>query len=148
MMSRKTISSVIITMLCLGTLGACTPTISNRGNLLEPYQIEAIKVGQSTRSEVLRTLGSPTIKSTFDTLVWYYIGQETKKHGILDPEITDERIYRVVFNDEGVLENFELIDKERMHIPYVREKTPTHGNERTIAQEFLGNIGKFNPPAQ
>lgn len=134
-----------ILLLTLATLSACTPTIAQRGNMLEDHQLTQIEAGTSTRSDVLRNLGSPTTKSTFDSNVWYYIGQETEKRGILDPEITAERIVLVAFNDEGILETLEEIDRERMNIPFERSKTATHGNDRTVLQEFLGNLGKFNP---
>jgi len=124
---------------------ACTPTIHQRGNLLENHQVEQITVLESTRSDVLRNLGSPTTKSTFDSSVWYYIGQKTEKRGILDPEVIEERIMLVAFNEEGFVETIKDIDRERLNIPYIREKTPTHGNETTVLQQFLGNLGKFNP---
>ena len=81
--------------------GACTPTIAQRGNMLEDYQIAEIRAGESTRSDVLRNLGSPTTQSTFDPNVWYYIGQETEKRGILDPKVTQERVVLVAFNEDG-----------------------------------------------
>ncbi len=121
--------------------------VHQRGNLLENHQVEQIVVLESTRSDVLRNLGSPTTKSTFDSNVWYYIGQETEKRGILDPEVVEERIVLVAFNDDGFVEAIEDVDRERLNIPYVREKTPTHGNETTVMQQFLGNLGKFNPNA-
>ena len=128
---------------CALTLSAiaCTPIVAQRGNLLEDHQMQQITVLESTRSDVLRNLGSPTTKSTFDSNVWYYIGQETEKRGILDPEVTNERIIVVAFNEEGFVDAMEEIDRERLDIPYVREKTPTHGNETTVMQQFLGNLG-------
>lgn len=127
-------------------IAACTPTVSQRGNMLEDHQVSEIVAGESKRSDVLRTLGSPTTKSTFDQNVWYYLGQETEKRGIFDPKIVKERIFLVAFDEEGTLEALEEIDRERMDIPYIRKKTKTHGNERTLAQELLGNLGRFNPP--
>ncbi|MFK7839201.1 MAG: outer membrane protein assembly factor BamE [Bdellovibrionales bacterium] len=129
----------------LSILSACSPVVAKRGNMLEDYQIAEIMPGQSKRSDVLRTLGSPTTKSTFDSNVWYYIGQETEKRGIFDPKVVNEKIFLVAFDPEGTLEAIEKVDRERINIPYVRDKTKTHGNERTIVQEFLGNLGKFNP---
>lgn len=127
-------------------LPACSPVMAQRGNMLEDYQLAAVKPMESTRSDVLRNFGSPTTKSTFDENVWYYIGQETAKKGILDPKVVKERIFLVAFNEEGVVETVQEIDRERMNVPYVREKTPTHGNETTFMQQFLGNLGKFNAP--
>lgn len=138
---------LFLLMTCTAALtgAACTPTISQRGNMLEEYQLTEVKAGESTRSDVLRSLGSPTTQSTFDPNIWYYIGQETEKKGILDPKIIKERIVMVVFNDEGIVETAQDIDRSRMNIPYVREKTATHGNDVTLMQQFLGNLGKFNP---
>ena len=137
-------TTLLILSTCL-LINACTPVVAQRGNMLEDYQMEEVKAGTSTRSDVLRNFGSPTTKSTFDSNVWYYIGQETEKKGILDPKVVKERVVLVAFNDEGIVETVQDVDRERMNIPYERSKTPTHGNDITIMQEFFGNLGKFNP---
>lgn len=127
------------------TLAACAPTVAQRGNMLEDFQIESVKAGESTRSDVLRALGSPTTKSPFDERTWYYIGQETEKRGILDPEVVKERIIVVNFDAEGFVVSINEAKNGRVDIPYARSKTPTHGNDDSLLQEFLGNLGKFNP---
>lgn len=145
-MIQATKHAFLISSCILALSGAaCSPTVSQRGNMVEDFQLAEIVPYESTRSDVLRNMGSPTTKSTFDESVWYYIGQETEKHGILDPEVTEERIVLVAFNEEGFVEVIKDVDRERLDIPYVREKTPTHGNETTVMQQFLGNLGKFNP---
>lgn len=131
--------------LILGT-AACTPTISQRGNMLEDYQIEKVEIGTHSKSDVLRLVGSPTTVAPFNEDIWYYIGQETKKRGILDPKVTDERIVAIAFNQEGFVEQISDVDQGRINIPITRDKTPTHGNETTMVQELFGNLGKFNPP--
>lgn len=130
--------------LCL-ILGACTPTQAQRGNLLEDEQIKRIETGKHTKSDVLRLIGSPTTVAPFDDSIWYYIGQETEKRGILDPEIKKERIVAVKFAEDGMIESINDVNSGRINIPIERESTPTHGNQTTIMQEFLGNLGKFNP---
>ncbi len=127
---------------------ACSPVLSQRGNMLEDHQVTEVVAGEHSRSDVLYILGSPTTQSTFNTDVWYYIGQETEKHGILDDEVVSERIVAVTFNKEGIVETIEDIDPERENIPYARGKTPTHGNELTFMQQLLGNVGRFNAPQQ
>lgn len=131
----------------LGT-AACTPTINQRGNMLEDHQMEHVVLGIHTRSDVLRLLGSPTTKAPFDDNVWYYIGQETEKRGILDPDVTAERIVEVKFDEEGIVQQVADVDTERLNVPLERSKTPTHGNDMTVMQQFLGNLGRFNPQSQ
>lgn len=125
-------------------LTQCTPTINTRGNLLLDEQVADVKAGTDSVSDVLRKLGSPTTKAPFDDRVWYYLGQETEKSGILDPKINKERIVQVTFDDAGLVTKIEDIDPNRMDIPYVRDKTPTGGNEITAMQQFMGNLGRFN----
>lgn len=129
------------------SLSACSPTIAQRGNMVEDYQLTEIVPNQSTRTDVLRAMGSPTTKAPFNDDIWYYIGQTTEKRGILDPEVTDERVVAVLFNEDGTVAQAGDIERERINIPISRDKTPTHGNEITALQQLLGNLGKFNPNA-
>ena len=127
---------------------SCTPTVNVRGNIVKDFQLAEVVPGEDSRTDILKKLGSPTTKGTFDENVWYYIGQETEKRGILDPEVTQERVIIVTFNDEGLVEDVQDVDNDRIDLPIAREKTPTSGNEVTVMQQFLGNIGRFNPPQE
>lgn len=126
-------------------LSGCTPTTAQRGNMLEDQQLQKVEAGKHSRSDVLRVLGSPTTVAPFDDNIWYYIGQETQKRGILDDQIKKERIVTVKFDQDGMVESIREADKGRINIPIERESTPTHGNETTLMKEFFGNLGKFNP---
>ncbi|MCF8495524.1 MAG: outer membrane protein assembly factor BamE [Alphaproteobacteria bacterium] len=128
---------------------ACTPTVAQRGNLVENHNLEQVVPMVHTRSDVLRILGSPTTVAPFDDKIWYYIGRETLKRGILDPEITKERVVKVTFNEEDiVLAVEEEASDHRLDIPIARTKTPTHGTDLTFMQQLLGNLGRFNPGTQ
>jgi len=135
-------------LLALFNISACTAVTAERGSFLQDYQVEEVKVGESSRSDVLRLIGSPTTQSTFDNDIWYYIGQKTEKRGILDSKVVDERIIVVSFNDEGIVESIKEAAGDRVDIPYSRTKTPTHGNELTLTQQLLGNMGRFNTKQQ
>lgn len=130
----------------LAFLSACTPTQITRGNLVEAEQIEKVKLGFHTRSDILRYMGSPTAKAPFDENKWYYVGQEAEKRGILDEEIVAEQVVVVEFNDKGVVQNVETLTPDRVAVPYERGKTKTHGNDYTFVEQLLGNIGRFNVP--
>lgn len=141
---KKTILLVTVSLLA----AACTPTQAVRGNIVEDYRLSEITPGVSTRQNVLKSLGSPTTQAPFDDSIWYYIGQKTEKTGIFDPKVTEEKIVVVAFDEDGVVQQAEVVDADRINIPRVRKKTPTGGNEVTPLQQMLGNLGKFNRPAQ
>lgn len=126
-------------------LAACTPVSAQRGNMLENYQLQEVKAGEHTRSDILRILGSPTTKDPFQDDVWYYIGQDTEKRGVLDSKVVKERIVIVQYDPDGYVGRIADVVDGRIEVPITRDKTPTYGNDLTIMQQLLGNIGKFNP---
>ena len=125
-------------------IGACTPTQSQRGNMVEDFRMAEITPGISTRTNVLKSLGSPTTTAPFDENIWYYIGQKMEKKGIFDPQVVEEKVVVVTFNEEGIVDQMQEIDQNRLNIPKSRDKTPTGGNEVTVLEQLLGNVGKFN----
>lgn len=137
---------ILLCFICVFVVTACSPVVSQRGNFLQDYQLSDVKPQTHTRSDVLRLLGSPTAQSTFNPDIWYYIGQETEKRGILDDRVKNERIVVVAFNEQGVVQVVEDVDADRLDVPYAKGKTPTHGNELTFMQQLLGNLGRFNAP--
>lgn len=132
-------------LLSLTALTACTPMTATRGNLLDDYQMKEIQPGIDTRDEVVRKIGSPSTVAPFDDNTWYYIGEKTAKKGILDPKITEERIVVVTFSPvDGLVDKVVERKDGREDVPLVQRKTPTTGNDFTVMQQLMGNLGKFN----
>jgi outer membrane protein assembly factor BamE (lipoprotein component of BamABCDE complex) len=123
----------------------CSPTKHTRGNIIQDYQLSKLEVNVDTKTQVMRKIGSPTTIAPFDDNTWYYIGQKTEKRGILDEDVIEEKIVVVTFNQQGQLIEVKQAENEHEDIPYVRRKTPTSGNEVTVLQQLMGNLGKFNP---
>jgi outer membrane protein assembly factor BamE (lipoprotein component of BamABCDE complex) len=126
---------------------ACTPMTATRGNILDDYQMKELQPGLDTRDDVVRKIGSPTTISAFDDNIWYYMGQKTSKSGIMDAKITEERIVAITFAEDGMVDKVMERKDGREYIPLVQRKTPTTGNEFTVMQQLLGNLGKFNNQA-
>lgn len=123
---------------------ACTPTQATRGNIVEDFRMAEIVPGVSSRTNVLQSLGSPTTIAPFDENVWYYIGQKTEKRGIFDPKVVDKKVVVVAFNGDGIVQTIENVDANAIDVPTVRRKTPTSGNEVTVLQQLIGNVGRFS----
>ena len=140
----KNIIITFIALIAVVAVTGCAPTKSNRGNLVEDFRLSEITPGISTRTNVLKSLGSPTTTAPFDDNIWYYIGQKMEKKGIFDPKVIDERVIVVAFNDKGIVETMEDVDSERLEVPTVRRKTHTGGNDVTVLEQLLGNVGRFN----
>ncbi len=140
--------TIIIALFALTLTAACTPMEATRGNIVEDYRMAEIIPGVSSRTNVLQSLGSPTTVSPFDETVWYYIGQKTEKRGIFDPKVVDKKVVVVAFNPDGIVETIDKIDADMIDVPHVRRKTPTSGNEITVMEQLIGNVGRFNKPKE
>lgn len=129
------------------TLASCTPTINKRGNAVEDDQLQQIVVGQSSREDVAKILGTPTQMATFDDKTWYYIGQRTEKEAFFDPELKEQKIVTIEFTPEGKVSSINKAGAELARpIDTVDAKTPTYGKNLTILQQLLGNIGRPTIP--
>lgn len=126
--------------LCL--LTACEPVIANRGNIVDPEKLNDIKVGESTREDVATKLGTPTQTSTFDDKTWYYIGRQTEQYSFLDPEVLKQQAIEICFDDKGTVTAVNNLDlSNAKDITPVARATPTYGNDNTLIQQIIGNLG-------
>ncbi len=125
------------------SLAACAPTKATNGVFLTDEDLAKVPA-TATRTDVLQALGTPTTTAVFDDNTWYYVGQKTEKTAFLDPKITDRTVYEVKFAEDGTMTSLRKVDNGTVDVPLVRRTTPTSGHDMTIAQQLLGNLGRFN----
>lgn len=147
---KKQITSIILTgTLASMALGACAPTVATRGNLVSDARLAMVKPYEATRAQVAQAWGPPTLEATLDPGTWYYVGETTKRQGLFAEEVDQRRIIRVRFNAmDEVTEVVEIDPKTAQDVNLVDRKTPTAGKDYTVFQQFVGNIGRFNPGAK
>jgi outer membrane protein assembly factor BamE (lipoprotein component of BamABCDE complex) len=146
--SRMKNVSFIASLIAVFAVGACTPTVATRGNLISETKFQQVQPQKSTRADVVQAWGPPTATSPFDTNVWYYIGETTAQKGIFAPEVEKRRLIRVRFdagNNDTVVEISDIDPKLAKDVQIVSRTTPTAGREYTVVQQFIGNLGKYNP---
>ncbi len=123
---------------------ACSPQISVHGNTPEPARLAEIVPGTHTRQDVELILGSPSTVSLFGEETWHYIGDQQTTLAFLKPEVIDRSVVSVRFDPTGTVESVDVFGKERgREVQVVERETPTRGNEMTIIEQFIGNIGRF-----
>ena len=129
-------------------LGACVPQVSNHGYRLDEAALAQIEPGRTTRDEVLQLLGSPSTLTTFDGSVWYYVSQRTERMSFYQEDVVNRDVVSVTFDDLGTVAQIDRHGLEQAHeVNLVGRETPTAGSELTALEQFIGNIGRFNPPA-
>lgn len=137
----------LLFVLSVFILAACSPTMVNRGNLLDPEKVASLKPGVSNRDSVLNTLGTPSARASFNDNTWYYIGRRTEQYSFLDPEVTEQQLLTVTFDENGVMQKLEQTGKDNIAaVSPASGETPTFGHETTWIQDLFGNIGRAGVP--
>jgi outer membrane protein assembly factor BamE (lipoprotein component of BamABCDE complex) len=135
---------LLAALLTIAGLPACSPTVDQRGNLPEPDKLAEIRPGATTRDEVTKILGTPSSTSVFNEKTWYYISRRTKQVAFLDPDVTDQQVYIVNFDDRGVV---KAVDHRNLNdardIEPAPGATPAPGRELTFLEQIIGNVGRF-----
>jgi outer membrane protein assembly factor BamE (lipoprotein component of BamABCDE complex) len=126
-------------------LSACESRIDQRGNKPDEDQVVQINPGVDDKNRVAELLGYPSTMSVFSDKTWYYISKRTKTIAFLDPELLEQEVLQIHFNDQGIVQDMKVYtEKDGEQIAYVDRVTPTPGTELTLVQQLLGNLGKFN----
>jgi outer membrane protein assembly factor BamE (lipoprotein component of BamABCDE complex) len=128
-------------------LAGCSPTFMTHGHRIDDEALARIEPGRTSRDEVLGLLGSPSSLATFDANDWYYVSQRTERKSFYQSDVIEQQVVTVSFDDAGMVEAVEqdtLADARAVDL--VERETPTEGNEFTILEQFIGNVGRFNLP--
>ena len=126
-------------------LSACEARIDTHGFMPNPELIARIEPGVQDKFDVTEILGSPSSVGSFDDSTWYYVTQQSQSFAFFKPEIIDQRVLVVRFDEAervASLNRYEMADG-RIIDPVARQ-TPTAGNELTLLQQLFGNIGRFS----
>ncbi len=140
----RTLRLALVGGLCL-LAAACGGTEELRGNEPDPEKVLAVNPGIDTRQQVAQLLGTPSTTGTFDPNTWYYISKRTWQYAFFDPEVVDQEVLVVRFDDGGMVSDMYIYGVENgVVVEPVERSTPTFGQELTILQQLLGNFGRFN----
>ena len=135
-------------MLLLASLTACSVVATprtQRGNRIDPDQLNELVVGTSTKADVSSLLGSPTARATCDDNRWLYISETTRVRIGRLPGITDQNVVVMDFDPNGTLRAVQKFGPDDSRdVAVVSRSTPSPGSEASFMQQLFGNIGKFS----
>jgi outer membrane protein assembly factor BamE (lipoprotein component of BamABCDE complex) len=135
----------VAVVIAAASLAGCAANVDQRGNLPEPEKLAQIRPGSTTRDQVAKILGTPSSIGVFNEKNWYYISRRTSQVAFLDPDVLDQQVFIVNFDDKGVVRAIDHKDmKDGREIEPAPGATPAPGRELTFVEQVLGNIGRFN----
>lgn len=133
----RTLSAVLL-------LSACSPMIDSHGPVLDPDKTAMLKPGETSYTEVLQLMGSPTFRTAFDTETWLYIQSKQERMAFFKPTEFEREILVLTFDKNGTL---AATDKKTLadgrDISPSPEKTSLGAQELSALEQIIGNIGRF-----
>jgi len=144
-----TINQTIRILFAGAVLGlcACAPEVEQRGYTNDADWKSQVIAGKSTKEQVQEALGSPSTRSSFGEETWFYISGRKESVAFLKPKVVEQDIFKITFDDKGVVKTAESIDEDKAQkFDLVDRTTPTEGHSVGLVEQLLGNIGRFNHP--
>ena len=143
-MSRHAALALLAAVTLAGGLSACSPITSYSGFQAIDSDPKDVKVGTDTKSTVRAKLGSPSVQSTFDPNVWFYVNQIKERVAFRRPQVTSRNVTAITFNkDTEMVETVNVYTlKDGKVIAFNDRETPTRGREMTVLEQLLGSVGR------
>ena len=112
---------------------------------------EKLTVNQSNKNDILRLLGSPSTKSTFDNDLWIYIERKTDNSSLTkfgSEKIIVNNVLLLEINNMGLLASKEFLDLTKMQdLKFVEQTTESQYRKNTFLYDFLSSMRqKINDP--
>ena len=134
-------------------ISACTlKKVENRHGVhfLNKKQ-EKLTINQSNKNDILKLLGSPSTKSTFDNDLWIYIERKADNSSLIKfgtERIIVNNVLLLEINNMGLLEKKEFLDLTNMQeLKFAEQTTENQYKKNTFVYDFLSSMRqKINDP--
>jgi outer membrane protein assembly factor BamE (lipoprotein component of BamABCDE complex) len=142
---RYTVFRSFVFVAALATLAGCGFPVNDRGNLPKTDLLAQIKPGVTDKNSVKALLGTPSSIAAFDGDTWYYISKEERQIAFLKPEVMNQQVYVIQFDNKGIVSEVSHKGLDDAHAMTPNpDATPAPGREYTFLEQLIGNFGKFS----
>ena len=112
---------------------------------------ENLTVNRSNKNDILKLLGSPSTKSTFDNDLWIYIERRTENTSFTkfgSERILVNNVLLLEINNMGLLEKKEFLDvTDMLELKFAEQTTENKYKKSTFVYDFLSSMRqKINDP--
>lgn len=125
-------------------IAGCSPLKHSHGYAPRADELDKIETGVDSRETVRRKLGLPSTVGSFDDDEWYYISVQSEQYAFFEPEVTEQKVVTIAFDDFGIVEDVGRYGLEDGRvIDLVSRTTPTSGRKLTLLQQIFQNVGRY-----
>jgi outer membrane protein assembly factor BamE (lipoprotein component of BamABCDE complex) len=135
-------------LLLFFTIFACSFRVEKSGYMFDNNDIDFIKKGVTSKTTLLKSLGTPTIVSQIDDKeLWIYYSENSKHILFFKPTIIERDILLLKFDEENRVDDIkklDLKDEDRQYF-FNQNKTFVQGHKNNLFKSIYENIGSIIP---
>ena len=110
-----------------------------------------LEINSTNKNDIIKLLGEPSTKSTFDNDVWIYIERKISTGSIFllgKEKLLTNNVLVVEIDDLGLLTDMKFYDKNTMNdIKFISSSTESAYKKRSFVYDFLSSMRqKINEP--
>jgi len=138
---------IFLISVTLATLiaGGCAPIVQVSGYVPLKAEIERLRVGSSTRADVLKILGEPLNYREDSPNSILFVQQKVETVAFLKPRVSERKIVKLSFDKTSTLakvEQFAGADAKSFEME--KEIVVSTGRKLSFWQQMFGNISNFS----
>ena len=112
---------------------------------------ELLKIGKSNKNDIIDILGPPSVKSTFDNDLFFYIERKTITQGVIrlgQRKLLVNNVLVVELDNRGLLLDKSFYDLNEMNdVKFSSLETKSKYSKRAFVYDFLSSMRqKINDP--
>ena len=110
-----------------------------------------LEINSTNKNDIIKLLGEPSTKSTFDNDVWIYIERKISTGSIFKlgkEKLITNNVLVLEIDDLGLLADIKFYDKNTMNdIEFISTSTDSAYKKRSFVYDFLSSMRqKINEP--
>ena len=124
---------------------SCAPITKVSGYVPMQMELEQLRVGSSTKKEVLKKLGEPLNYRSDPSGTLLFVQQKVEAVAFLRPRVIERAVIKLTFNDNDILSNIEKSSSTNNGPFKIEEQlVVSKGRKLSFWQQMFGNIGNFS----
>ena len=125
--------------------------IDHHGVHLLKKKSDMIKISETNKNDIIKLLGSPSVKSTFNNDIYFYIERKTTTDKLIKlgkKKFLENNVLVLEIDDRGILLKKQLYDLNKMKkLKLVSKETTVDYQKQSFIYDFLSSMRqKVNDP--
>jgi len=124
---------------------SCAPISRISGYVPTEIEISQLRIGSSTREDVVRQIGEPLSHNYSSANFLFYVQKKVESIAFLRPRVTERKVIKLTFNERSILSRIDFADQVDSQV-FESEQSivVSEGRKLTFWQQMFGNIGNFS----